>query len=47
VDKVLNMKLPEKLYQDLKTLAERKNISQAALVRLILSEYMDKANKEQ
>lgn len=42
-DKVLNMKLPTKLYEALKAEAHKKNISLAALVRLVLTEYLEKA----
>lgn len=38
-DKALNIKIPEKFYERLKKEAEEKNISLAALVRLICSEY--------
>lgn len=38
-DKVLNIKIPEKLYNQLKKESKAKNISMAALVRLICSEY--------
>lgn len=37
----LNMKLPQRLYDDLKEAAEKKNISMAALVRIILTEYLE------
>ncbi len=40
-DKTLNIKIPSKLYEQLKKEAERKNISLASLVRLICSEYFD------
>ena len=40
-DKALNIKIPSKLYEQLKKEAERKNISLASLVRLICSEYFD------
>ena len=38
-DKALNIKIPSKLYNQLKEEAERKNISLAAMVRVICSEY--------
>ena len=41
-DKALNIKLPSELYEALKREAEKKNISLAALVRLICSEYFEK-----
>jgi predicted HicB family RNase H-like nuclease len=41
-DKTLNIKMPEKLYNDLKEEAKRKNVSLAALVRLILTEHFEK-----
>lgn len=40
-DRALNIKIPSELYEKLKSEAERKNISLAALVRLICSEYFD------
>ncbi|MDD3157666.1 CopG family transcriptional regulator [Anaeromusa sp.] len=39
-DKALNIKLPDELYEELKKAAKEKNISLAALVRLICSEYL-------
>lgn len=41
-DKALNIKIPSELYERLKKEAEKKNISLAALVRIICSEYFDK-----
>lgn len=41
-DKVLNIKMPTELYERLKTEAKKKNISLAAIVRLICSEYFEK-----
>ena len=41
-DKVLNMRIPECLYNELKKAAQDKNISLAAFVRLICSEYLQK-----
>jgi hypothetical protein len=41
-DRALNIKLPEALYEELKKAASEKNISLAALVRLICSEYLQK-----
>lgn len=38
--KILNMKLPARLYDDLKANAESKNISLSALIRLVLTEYL-------
>lgn len=43
--KILNMKLPAKLYDDLKAYAESKNISLSALVRLALTEYLNSNSK--
>lgn len=40
-DKALNIKIPSKLYERLKKEAKKKNISLAALVRIICSEYFD------
>lgn len=39
--KALNIKLPEILYDKLKEEASKKNISLAALVRMICSEYFE------
>lgn len=41
-DKSLNIKIPSELYGKLKAEAKKKNISLAAMVRLICSEYFDK-----
>ncbi len=41
-DRALNIKIPSELYERLQKEAKRKNISLAALVRLICSEYFDK-----
>lgn len=41
-DKSLNIKIPTELYERLKEEAKKKNISLAAIVRLICSEYFDK-----
>lgn len=41
-DKALNIKIPSKLYEQLKEEAENKNISLASMVRFICSEYFDK-----
>ena len=41
-DKALNIKIPSELYEKLKAEANKKNISLAALVRMICSEYFDK-----
>lgn len=40
-DKVLNIKIPTELYQKLKNEAQKKNISLAALVRMICSDYFN------
>lgn len=40
-DKALNIKIPSKLYKQLKAEAEKKNVSLASIVRLICSEYFD------
>lgn len=40
-DKTLNIKIPSKLYEQLKKEAKKKNISLASLVRIICSEYFD------
>ncbi|MEE4566363.1 ribbon-helix-helix protein, CopG family [Paenibacillus polymyxa] len=40
--RTLNMKMPEKLYEDLTQKAKDMNISLAALIRLVCSEYLDK-----
>lgn len=41
-DKALNIKIPSDLYERLKAEAKKKNISLAAIVRLICSEYFEK-----
>lgn len=41
-DKSLNIKIPSELYEKLKKEAEKKNISLAALVRIICSEHFEK-----
>lgn len=41
-DKALNVKMPSELYNKLQSEAKKKNISLAALIRLICSEYFDK-----
>jgi len=41
-DQTLNIKMPKELYDKLKDEAAKKNISLAALIRLICSEYLDK-----
>lgn len=40
-DKVLNIKVPSALYEQLKAEAAKKNISLASMVRLICSEYFE------
>lgn len=39
---VMNIALPEKLKEDLKALAIERNVSLNALVRFILSEYLER-----
>lgn len=41
-DKALNIKIPNELHKKLIDEAKKKNISLAALVRLICSEYFEK-----
>jgi len=41
-DKALNIKIPSKLYEQLKEEAEKKNVSLASIVRIICSEYFGK-----
>lgn len=41
-DKALNIKIPNELHKKLQDEAKKKNISLAALVRLICSEYFEK-----
>lgn len=41
-DKALNIKIPSELYDKLKKEAKKKNISLAAFVRLICSEYFER-----
>lgn len=45
-DKTLNIKIPSELYESLKKQAEKKNISLASLIRLICSEYLEKAESK-
>lgn len=40
-DKALNIKIPSKLYNQLKEEADKKNVSLASIVRLICSEYFE------
>lgn len=40
-DKALNIKIPSKLYEQLKEEADKKNVSLASIVRLICSEYFE------
>lgn len=40
-DKSLNIKIPTELHKKLKDEAKKKNISLAALVRMICSEYLE------
>lgn len=40
-DTALNMLLPNKLYDDAKKAADRRNISLAALVRMALTEWLE------
>lgn len=40
--KSLNFKVPEKLYNQLKEEAAKKNISLASVIRVICSEYFEK-----
>ncbi len=40
-DKALNIKIPSKLYEQLKAEAEKKNVSLASMVRIICSEYFE------
>ncbi len=41
-DTPLNIMLPKELYENLKKEAKSKNISLAALVRMVLTEYLNK-----
>lgn len=41
--KILNMQMPQELYDKLKVLAERKCISLASLIKIIATEYIEKA----
>lgn len=43
---VLNMKIPSELMERVKIEANRKHISAAALIRMILSEYFEMVDKE-
>lgn len=40
-DRALNIKIPSELYEKLKAEAKKKNVSLAAIVRIICSEYFD------
>ena len=42
MNKALNIQMSAELYDRLKAEAERKNISLAALIRMICSEYLEK-----
>lgn len=44
-DKALNIKMSSELYEQLQNEAKKKNISLAALVRMICSEYFEKNAK--
>lgn len=44
--RVLNMKLPSKLYDDLKAAALSKNLSMSAFVRMALTEYLNQHEKK-
>ena len=44
-DKALNIKIPSDLYNRLKEESAKKNISLASLVRIICSEYFERAEK--
>ncbi len=41
-DTALNIKIPKDMYDKLKKEAEKKNISLASMVRIIVSEYFEK-----
>ena len=45
-DAALNIKLPKDLYNQLKEIAQKKNISLASLVRIICTEYIDEVKKK-
>lgn len=45
-DKALNIKMPSELYERLQDEAKKKNISLAALVRMICSEYFEKTQNK-
>ena len=40
--RILNMQMPKELYDKLKALAAKKNISLASLVKIITTEYLEK-----
>ena len=44
--KALNILIPEELHEKLKKEAEKKNISLASVVRIAVSEYLDKEQKK-
>ena len=45
-DRALNIKMPSELYEKLQNEAKKKNISLAALVRIICSEYFENNEKK-
>lgn len=44
--KVLNIKVPAALYDNLKEDAEKKNVSLASVVRIACSQYLDEQRKK-
>ena len=40
--RTLNMKMPNKLYEEIQEKAKQKNISMASLINLICTEYLEK-----
>lgn len=44
-EKALNMKLPKDLYEQIKRISKSKNISMAALVRMVMTEYCNREGK--
>ena len=45
-NKILNIKIPTELHENLKSVAEERYISQASLVRVILSEWFERNKSE-
>ena len=44
---IYNIRVPDNLYSDLKEAAKQKNITVAALIKLLCSEYIEKEKEKQ